>query len=309
MNQEFSIAIHGGAGTILKSKMTDDQEIMYADVLKVALQTGYQVLKSGGSSLDAVEQAVVVMEDCDLFNAGKGSVFTSDGTHEMEASIMDGSSLKAGAVGGVKNIKNPITLSRLVMDKSDYVYLTGEGANLFAEEQRVAKESDQYFYSEYRHAQWQALRNSEEMVLDHSDDKKFGTVGAVALDQYGNMAAATSTGGLTNKKYGRFGDSSVIGAGTYANNNTCAISCTGYGEFFLRGVVAYDISCLMEYKGLSLQEASEIVILEKQVILGGEGGIIGVDPFGNTSLVFNSEGMYRGAASSKNNKFEVGIFK
>ncbi|MGB0524984.1 MAG: isoaspartyl peptidase/L-asparaginase family protein [Flammeovirgaceae bacterium] len=307
--QHFALAIHGGAGTILKSRMTAEKEQNYTNALEAALAAGYQILKAGGSSLDAVEAAVTSMEDSDLFNAGRGSVFSAAGTHEMEASIMCGKTLEAGAIAGVKHTKNPIQLSRKVMEDTEYVYLAGEGAEQFAQSIGMPQEDAAYFYSEYRYKQWQRMLGKEQMILDHSDDRKFGTVGAVALDVNGNVAAATSTGGLTNKQFGRIGDSSVIGSGTYANNNTCAISCTGYGEFFLRGVVAYDISCLMEYKGLSLQQAAEHVIKEKQVKLGGEGGIIGVDALGNVSLVFNSEGMYRGQVSSDDPQFNIGIFQ
>lgn len=306
--QKFALAIHGGAGTILKSRMTDEKEQKYLKALKNALSAGHSILKQGGTSLTAVEAAVTYLEDSDLFNAGRGSVFSASGTHEMEASIMCGKSLEAGAVAGVQLIKNPIQLSRKVMEDTEYVYLAGAGAQEFAKSIGTQEETPDYFYSEHRYRQWQKIRGEQTMILDHSDDRKFGTVGAVALDMHGNLAAATSTGGLTNKKYGRVGDSSVIGSGTYANNDTCAISCTGYGEFFLRGVVAYDISCLMEYKGLSLQEAATIVIQEKQIKLGGEGGIIGVDGLGNISLVFNSEGMYRGQVSADDEELKAQIF-
>lgn len=298
MKEEYVLAIHGGAGTIRKSNMTAAKEQSYKNVLSAALKAGNEILRKKGNSLDAVEMAVKVMEDSDLFNAGKGSVFTSEGTHEMEASIMCGKSLQAGAVACVKNVKNPITLTRHILDDSRYVYLSGAGAEQYARNKNLDMVENEYFFSEHRYQQWQALRATGDVALDHSGDRKFGTVGAVALDVQGNLAAATSTGGLTNKEFGRIGDSSVIGSGVYANNKTCAISCTGYGEFFLRGVVAYDISCLMEYKGLSLQEAAQIVIMEKQVSLGGEGGIIGVDGQGNISLAFNSEGMYRGWVSA-----------
>jgi len=303
----ISLAIHGGAGTILPEHLTPAKEKAYHQALEAALKAGYAHLAEGNDSLLAVEAAVRVLEDSDLFNAGRGSVFTSDGTHEMEASMMCGRTLNAGAVAGVRNIKNPVTLSRHVLDNADYVYLSGDGAAEFAKLHNVAVEPDEYFYSQFRYEQWQAMRTSEKMILDHSDERKFGTVGAVALDAHGNLAAATSTGGLTNKQYGRIGDSSVVGAGVYANNETCAISCTGYGEFFLRGVVAYDISCLMEYKGLSLQAACEKVILEKQVTLGGEGGVIGVDRTGEVALVFNSIGMYRGKIGAEG-KTQVAIF-
>ncbi|MDW3212029.1 MAG: isoaspartyl peptidase/L-asparaginase [Reichenbachiella sp.] len=306
MNKKFALAIHGGAGTITRANMSEEKEIAYRAVLELSLKEGHKILNEGGSSLDAVERAVIILEDSDLFNAGKGSVFNSDGNHELEASIMCGETLKAGAVGGAASIKNPIAVSRKIMN-SEYVYLTGKGADEYAEEHGFEQVPNSYFYSDFRFEQWKAAQGSEKMKLDHSVDKKFGTVGAVAVDQAGHLAAATSTGGLVNKKYGRLGDSSVIGAGVYANDTTCAISCTGYGEFFLRGVVAHDISCLMEYKGLSLEEAAQIVINEKQIKLGGEGGIIGVDGLGNVSLVFNSEGMYRGSINQEGNA-EVAIY-
>ena len=247
------------------------------------------------------------MEDSELFNAGRGSVFTSEGTHEMEASMMCGRTLKAGAVAGVRLIKNPVSLTKYILHDDQLVYLSGNGAQEYAQEHNVELVDPSYFFSEERYKQWQALRDTDQTALDHSDDRKFGTVGAVAIDVHGNIAAATSTGVLTNKRFGRIGDSSVIGAGVYANNNTCGISCTGYGEFFLRGVVAYDISCLMEYKGLTLQEAAHVVIHQKQTTLGGEGGIVGVDGHGNIAMVFNSEGMYRGKI--ENGEMHVAIYK
>ncbi len=301
MNQPYALAIHGGAGTIRQADMSPEKEAAYRQVLQNSIERGCRILKAGGTAIDAAEAAVVVMEDSDLFNAGKGSVFTAEGTHELEASIMCGQTLNAGAIGGATLIKNPVAVARTIMQQSDYVYLSGQGADQFAKEHGFPQVANTYFYSDFRYQQWQSVKNENRVTLDHSQvgqanaagEKKFGTVGAVACDVHGNLAAATSTGGLVNKKYGRLGDSSVVGAGVYANNHTCAISCTGYGEFFLRGVVAYDISCLMEYKGLSLEEAARVVIHDKQVKLGGEGGIIGVDAQGNCSLVFNSEGMYR----------------
>ncbi|MTI20873.1 isoaspartyl peptidase/L-asparaginase [Fulvivirga sp. RKSG066] len=307
MRNKYTIAIHGGAGTILRENMSAQQEKQYKAALKKSLISGTKILNEGGSALDAVEQSVVVLEDCDLFNAGKGAVFTSKGKHEMEASIMCGQTLNAGAVGNIRNIKNPVRLCRKILEDDSIVFLAGKDAHDFASSHAIEKEEDDYFYSVMRYNQWKAARNTDDMKLDHSDDKKFGTVGAVALDIDGNLAAATSTGGLTNKQFGRLGDSAVIGSGLYANNKTCAISCTGYGEFFLRGVVAHDISCLMEYKGLSLQEASDIVINQKMTALGGEGGIIGVDAEGNASLTFNSEGMYRGVATP--DKIEINIYR
>ena len=236
------------------------------------------------------------MEDSPLFNAGRGSVFTADGTHEMDASIMSGKDRMAGAVCGVSTVKNPITLSRLVMEKTDHVMLAGSGAEDFGTSMNVDFESADYFAEEWRRKQWLTVRGTDETALDHNinPDRKFGTVGAVAVDKEGNLAAATSTGGMTNKKYGRVGDSPIIGCGTYANNETCAVSCTGSGEFFIRGVVAYEVSALMEFKGLSLQAACEEVVHQRLVDLGGDGGLIAIDKNGIPSMVFNTTGMYRG---------------
>ena len=301
----ITIAIHGGAGTILKSMLTPELETRYLEGLQNALDAGYQHLHDGGTSLDAVALAVQYLEDNDLFNAGRGAVFTKKGRHEMDASIMNGADLSAGAVAGVSGIKNPILLAKAVMEKSDHVLLSGEGANEFAVAQGIDILPDEYFFNQYRYDQWIEIRDSNFYQLDHKEDKlkgatanennkKFGTVGAVALDIHGNIAAATSTGGMTNKQYGRVGDSPVIGSGNYANNHTCAISCTGHGEYFLRAVVAYDISCLIEYKGLSLQQACDYVVKDKLVKFGGEGGLIALDSKGKFELSFNSEGMYRG---------------
>lgn len=292
---KYSIAIHGGAGTILKSNMTPEMEKNYLKALKAAVSKGTEILKSGGTAVDAVMNAVMHLEDCELFNAGRGSVFTHNGLHEMDASIMNGINLDAGAACLLKNVKNPIFLAKEIMEKSEHVLLAGEGAEVFATKQGLIFESDEYFNTNFRKTQLEEALIEDKIQLDHTvrNDKKFGTVGAVAMDMYGNLAAATSTGGMTNKKYNRIGDSPIIGAGTYANNLTCAISCTGHGEYFMRGIVAYDVSCLMEYKGMSLQEACHKVINEKQVKLGGEGGLIGVDKNGNVALTFNSEGMYR----------------
>jgi beta-aspartyl-peptidase (threonine type) len=296
----FSLAIHGGAGTITRSSMTSDKEQKYLQALDAALKAGETILKNGGTSLDAVSAAVQNLEDCPLFNAGKGSVFTNSGGHEMDASIMNGSDLSAGAVAGVRSVKNPVLLARAIMEKSEHVFLAGQGAAAFAKSIGMQFEVDEYFYDEFRYQQLQEAITSGKVLLDHTENgnKKFGTVGAVALDQHGNLAAATSTGGMTNKRYNRIGDTPMIGAGTYANNTTCAISCTGHGEYFIRAVVAYDISCLIEYKGLSLQEACEIVVQQKLVKIGGEGGLIAVDAKGNIELPFNSEGMYRGMVRS-----------
>lgn len=306
----LALSIHGGAGTITRALLTPEKEQRYREALEAALEAGYAVLERGGSALDAVEAAVVSLEDCPLFNAGRGAVFNAQGKHELDASIMRGDTRQAGAVAMVSNIKNPIRLARMVMERSEHVLLAGEGAMEFAKTMPCEWADDAYFYDEFRYQQWQTLRGTEQMQLDHSEEnkeRKFGTVGAVALDQYGNLAAATSTGGMTNKRFGRVGDSPIIGAGTYANNATCAISCTGSGEYFLRGVVAYDVSCLMEYKGLGLQAACEEVIQKRLLDIGGDGGLIGVDAQGNLAMVFNTEGMYR-ACKNSNGVKEVGIY-
>jgi len=291
----YAIAIHGGAGTINKDLITPQEEQEYRSALQSALQAGDAILKDGGSSLDAVQAAVMKLEDNPLFNAGRGAVFTHDGTHDME-----GKELKAGAVSGVSNIKNPVQLARAIMDDSGSVLLAGEGANEFARKMNIRFEEDDYFFSQYRYDQLMKIIDTDVVKLDHSvsdtasTPKKFGTVGAVALDINGNLAAATSTGGLTNKRFGRIGDTPIIGAGTYANNKTCAVSCTGVGEYYIRAVVGHDISCLMEYKGLSLEQACVELIHNKLIELNGEGGLIAVDSKGNISMPFNSEGMYRG---------------
>ncbi len=300
MKNNFSLAIHGGAGTLLKGQMTAEKETAYKNALQKALDTGYAILEQKGTSLDAVEAAVKVLEDSPLFNAGKGSVFTAEGTHEMDAAIMEGKGLKAGAVSLITGIKNPVSLARDVLEKSEHVFLAGAGAMEFAKENNHEIVTSQYFYDELRYRQWQDLKGSDAFQLDHSvtKDSKFGTVGAVACDAFGNVAAATSTGGMTNKKWGRVGDSPMIGAGNYANNATCAVSCTGSGEYFIRGVVAYDVSCLMEYKGLSLGEATTEVIEHRILKLGGDGGLIAADAKGNIAMPFNTEGMYRGFKKS-----------
>ena len=313
---DFTIVIHGGAGTILKEDMTPDLEKAYLEGLQQALDISYAVLEEGGTAVNAVKAALVLLEDNVLFNAGRGSVFTKKGVQEMDAAIMDGIDLSAGAVAGVRNVRNPIELATEVMRNSNHVFLSGKGANDFAIKQGVKLEPDEYFFSQFRYDQWKAIRDSDNYSLDHTHhhleelmrDKKFGTVGAVACDMNGNLAGATSTGGMTNKKYGRIGDSPMIGAGTYANNKTCAISCTGHGEMFIRAVAAYDVSCLMEYKNLSLQEAMDTVVNDKLVKIDGEGGMIGVDAKGNAAMVFNSAGMYRGARNNKGMN-EVSIYK
>jgi beta-aspartyl-peptidase (threonine type) len=310
MNNTYSLVIHGGAGTLVKGLMTEALETKYKEALQAALDAGTKVLENKGTSLDAVEAAVVMLEDSPLFNAGKGAVFTHTGTHEMDAAIMDGKNLEAGGVSLITGIKNPITFSRDIMENSDHVFLAGEGAMQFAEKQGYVLEDPSYFYDEVRYQQWQNIKDSDTFELDHSvkKDGKFGTVGAVALDVHGNIAAATSTGGMTNKKWGRVGDSPMIGAGTYANNETCAVSCTGSGEFFIRGVVAYDVSCLMEYKGLSLEDAAKEVIQNRILKIGGDGGLIAVDAKGNIAMPFNTEGMYR-AFNKSTGETEVAIYK
>ena len=313
---KFSIALHGGAGTILKEDMTPNLEAAYKDGLEHAILAGYEVLEKGGAAEMAIVKAVMSLENNILFNAGRGSVFTKKGEHEMDASLMRGRDLAAGAVAGVKNIANPIALAYEVMEHSDHVFLSGEGALEFALSRNMVIKPPSYFFSQFRYDQWKAVRDSDTYALDHSlhdveillKDKKFGTVGAVALDMHGNIAAATSTGGMTNKKFNRIGDTPVIGSGTYANNKTCAISSTGHGELFIRAVAAYDVSCLMEYKGLTLQQAMEEVVMKKLVSIGGEGGMIGIDTTGNVSMIFNSAGMYRGVKGS-DGQHNVAIYR
>lgn len=314
----FKIAVHGGAGTILKKDMTFDLETEYKKGLSDALDAGFVSLAKGGTAIEAILAATVSLENNILFNAGKGSVFAKDGSHEMDASIMDGKTLMAGSVSAVTGIRNPVELAHLIMTKSPHVMLNGKGALEFGLQNGIKTEPDEYFFSQFRYDQWLRVRDTDEAALDHNIslkgipdggvEKKFGTVGAVALDMDGNIAAATSTGGMTNKQFGRVGDSPIIGAGTYANNKTCAISCTGHGEPFIRVVAAYDVSCLMEYKGLSLQEAMHLVVHDKLLRIDGEGGMIGVDTKGNAAMIFNSEGMYRGIKTSEG-RSEVLIYK
>jgi L-asparaginase / beta-aspartyl-peptidase len=292
---EYAMAIHGGAGTIKKENMTPEREAAIREILNEALTVGEMILKNGGSSLDAVEATIMVMENSPYFNAGKGAVFTNAGINEMDASIMDGRDKNAGAVGGVTIVKNPILAARAVMEKSKHVLLTGQGANDFSKEQGLEIVDPEYFFTSER---WESLQKAKAKDLGFNKtqfhDYKFGTVGAAALDKNGNLAAGTSTGGMTNKKYNRIGDSPIIGAGTYADNNTCAISSTGHGEFFIRYAVAHDISAMMEYKGTDFQKAADIVINEKLKTAGGDGGVIGVDKYGNVAMPFNTAGMYRG---------------
>lgn len=294
----LALAIHGGAGTIRRAEMTAEREAAYRDGLQRALRRGWEMLRGGGAALDVVEATVCVLEDNPLFNAGRGAVFTSDGTHEMDAAIMDGRELRAGAVAAVGGIKNPITLARRVMEETEHILLCGRGAEEFARAADYEFAPPEYFYDEFRYQQFLEAQRAGEVRLDHSAAKNLGTVGAVARDAHGNLAAATSTGGMTNKRFGRTGDTALIGAGTYADDRTCAVSCTGHGEFFIRAVAAYDVACLMKYKGLSLNDAGEQVVGQTLREMGGEGGLVAVDHAGNIALPFNSEGMYRAWVSS-----------
>ena len=300
---EWAIALHGGAGNILPEDYTKEQLNEYSLELNNALEIGKKILSNGGSSLDAVEQVIRYLEDCPLFNAGKGAVFTHDGKNELDAAIMDGNGLRAGAVANVGDIKNPISAARLVMDKSEHVLLVGKGASKFAASQGAEIVDSCYFFTE---KSWKSLQKA--LANEKLKNKKMGTVGCVALDKSGNLAAGTSTGGMTNKKYGRVGDVPIIGGGTYANNNTCAVSATGHGEYFIRYTASHDISALMEYKGLSLIEAANLVVNNKLVKAGGAGGIIAVDKQGNIALILNTTGMFRAFAKS-NGEQAVSIFK
>jgi beta-aspartyl-peptidase (threonine type) len=311
---QIALVIHGGAGTIERDQMTPEREKEYRSGLEKALKTGYQILQRGDSSLDAVESAVRTLEDDPHFNAGKGAVFTSAGVNELDAAIMDGKTLKAGAVASVRRIKNPVSLARLVMEKSPHVLLDCVGAEAFAKEQGIELVDPKYFFTQER---WDALQKIQKAAkrgggiggqqFRITDQDQHGTVGAVALDQQGNLAAATSTGGTTNKRPGRIGDSPVIGAGTYANNLTCAVSATGDGEYFIRAVVGHEVSTLMEYRGMSVQDAADAAI--KQVgELGGTGGLIALDRNGNVAMPFNTSGMYRGRVDPAG-KFVIEIYK
>lgn len=310
---KYSIAIHGGAGTISRAKMSAEKEHAYLNALDSALSIGENILKNGGTALDAVEKTIIYLEDCPLFNAGKGAVFAHNGKNELDASIMDGATQKAGAIGSVTIIKNPIRAARAVMEKSAHVFLIGRGAELFAKSKGIDTVPNSYFFTEDR---WQGLQRALEAEQKTGEvenqlvknDYKFGTVGVVCLDKNGNLAAGTSTGGMTNKRWNRVGDSPVIGAGTYADNASAAVSATGHGEFFIRYTVARNICALMEYKNWSLQKAADEIVMKKLVEKGGEGGIIAVDHAGNVAMPFNSEGMYRGFAKS-NGERKVLIFK
>ena len=286
--QEWAIVVHGGAGGISRESVSPEMDTLYREALREAMNDGMAILSSGGTALEAVEKVVTTMEDDPLFNAGKGAVFNHEGRNELDAAIMDGSNLAAGSVACVTDIKNPITAARYVMTNSEHVLLTGAGASQFAKEQGLEIVPPSYFHTEKRFNELQRILKKE----------KNGTVGCCALDRDGNLAAGTSTGGMTNKRYNRVGDVPIIGAGTYANNSTCAVSATGHGEFFIRWTVAHDISALMEYRGLSLEEASTLVVNDKLVKAGGSGGVICVDKLGNVSMPFNSTGMFRGFATA-----------
>lgn len=299
---DFAIVVHGGAGTILKKNMSDEMELAYKLKLEEAINAGYNILEKNGSSKDAVEETIKILENSELFNAGKGSVLSNKGVVEMDASIMNGKNLNAGAISGIKTIKNPISAARLVMEKSEHVFLSGEGAEEFAKLQGLDIIDNEYFITETR---LKSLLNAKKR--DSIKDNKFGTVGCVAIDKFGNITSGTSTGGMTNKKWNRIGDVPIIGAGTYANNNTCGISSTGWGEYFIRNVVAYDISSQIEYKKISIDLAAKNT-LKKVKDLGGNGGVIGIDKNGNILMDFNTEGMYRGYKKS-DGESEISIYK
>jgi len=325
---KFVLVVHGGAGTILKSQMSPEKEKAYTDGLKEALEKGSAILEKGGSALDAVEASVRILEDNPLFNAGKGAVFTNDGKNELDASIMNGKTLEAGAVAGVKTIKNPISAARAVMEKSPHVMMAGNGAEQFAKEQGIEIVDPSYFHTEDRWRSLQRAKHEDSLKQIQKDTTKqnhafsefiysppigglvgkYGTVGAVALDQHGNLAAATSTGGMTNKKFGRIGDSPIIGAGTYANNKTVAISGTGWGEYFIRLVMAKTVSDMMEFGKMKLKPATDEMIRKRLPALGGDGGLIAVDKDGNIAMPFCTEGMYRGYIK-EGRKAVVAIYK
>lgn len=315
---EFAIIIHGGAGTIKKENMSPEREKAYMEKLEESVRAGYKVLEKGGSSIDAVIKSIKIMEDSPLFNAGKGSVFTHHETNEMDASIMKGNDLNAGAVAGVKNVKNPIELARKIMEDSPHVMLSGDGASVFSKEKGLEIVDPKYFFTERRFKSLKRIKEKMKTELDHDEkkafydsdikDSKFGTVGCVALDKSGNITAGTSTGGMTNKRWNRIGDSPVIGAGTYAKNATCGVSSTGWGEYFIRLGVALDISNQMEYKNVSLKEATQDVIQNKLTKLGGTGGVVALDKNGNMVYEFNTAGMYRASMNDKG-ELDVKIYK
>jgi len=307
----IAIAVHGGSGTINKGDLSEEKETEIRKTLESAVRAGHEILRSGGSSLDAITRAVTMLEDSPHFNAGKGAVFNAEGHNELDASIMEGAGLNAGAVASVRNVRNPVLLARKVMTESAHVMLMGDGAARFAKEQGIAFEDDEYFYTEHRWQQLQKVRASaqpEAFYLSESPDRWFSTVGAVALDGDGNLAAATSTGGMTNKRWGRVGDSPIIGAGTFADNRSCAVSATGHGEYFIRATVAKDICARVQYTGADLSEATDLVVNRQLAEMGGSGGVIAVDPAGNIALTFNTAGMYR-ASVDADGKVYVAIYR
>ena len=304
---KFGIVIHGGAGVIKKENMTDSLQKAYEEKLQEAIDVGHKILSEGGTAIEAVQRTINIMENSPLFNSGKGAVLNAEGIAELDASIMDGKTKNAGAISGVQHIKNPINLAFKVMEESSHVMLSAQGAEEFAKLHQLEFVDNSYFMTERRKRALEASKAREKGVSSNEfflSNEKYGTVGCAALDQNGNLAAGTSTGGMTNKKYGRIGDSPIIGAGTYANNKTCAISATGHGEYFIRNVVAYDISAMMEYQGISLEQAAKRVIQKKLTDLGGTGGIVGIDKKGNVVMEFNTPGMFR---ATKNVKGETEI--
>lgn len=321
MKDKFCIVIHGGAGTILKENMTDSLESAYREMLDSAVSAGYAILENGGEAIDAVTKVITILEDSPLFNAGKGSVFTHDGKNEMDASIMEGKTLKAGAVAELTHVKNPILLARTILEKSEHVMMVGPGAEQFARQEGIELVDSSYFYTEQRmEALQKAIKKEEEekkaggtksssLFFDtYVKDNKFETVGCVALDKHGNIVAGTSTGGMTNKRFGRIGDSPIIGAGTYADNQVCGVSCTGWGEYFIRSVAAYDIAAQVKYKGLSLEEACRETVQKKIPSMGGDGGVIAIDKAGNIVMEFSTAGMYR-ASIGADGKKTIGIYR
>lgn len=317
MNRKYALALHGGAGNLIKKKYSSAEEEAYKKVMDEALELGYSMLSKGAKATDVVEAVIKIMEDSPLFNAGKGSVFTNSGTNEMDAAIMDGSNLKCGSVTNVRTIKNPITAAKVVMNKSQFVFLSGRGAEQFAKKNGVEIVDTAYFFDQKRWNEMLKIRESNKTQLDNEDQgsiestdsiNKFGTVGCVVIDGYGNLAAGTSTGGITNKKYNRIGDSPLIGAGTYANNKTCAVSCTGHGEDFIRIVASHEVHALMLYKKMAISKAADKVINEELKNIGGRGGLIAIDHDGNITFKFNTTGMFRGCID-KNGKKTISIYK
>jgi beta-aspartyl-peptidase (threonine type) len=310
VDRPIAIAVHGGSGTINKGDFSPERENEIRQTLERAVRSGHAVLAEGGSSLDAITRAVTILEDSPYFNAGKGAVFNSEGKNELDASIMDGATLDAGAVAAVHNVRNPVLLAKKVMTASPHVMLMGEGAEQFGREQGIAFEEDEYFFTDYRWQQLQKAKSSPDpgaSYLSETPDRWFSTVGAVALDSHGNLAAATSTGGMTNKRWGRVGDSPIIGAGTYADNRSCAVSATGHGEYFIRATVARDICSRIQFRDQSLQDAANEVVMQQLVKMGGSGGIIAADRTGQLALTFNTPGMYRASIDADGNVY-VAIF-